>query len=344
LRGHSFPSGTAVTAAVVLVWLVVFISPGYAQTDPGQAAYVKGGCEMCHGADAQGAMGPGLVPLVASADEFAKVVRGGLGQMPPIPRSQVSDADVAAIHAYLKRLGGPVAPPAAASGSASGVDDVNVRIDRARRDHDLTALAAAIESTSSALSQLAVAERSAHVAAAFAAWEWVVQQPQPPPESAKLVDRAIEHVERAIQLNDRVADTRGFLAALNALRLTLGSSPGPAVAARIAAELDRAKALDAEGPRVLLLTGIAGVLAPASVTGGIDAAEQVLRRAQQLLPEAPTGFAWPAWTAADAAAWLGRARQQRGDPAGARQAYEEALRLRPNDQWIGKVLLPSVVR
>jgi tetratricopeptide (TPR) repeat protein len=286
-------------------------------------------------------MGPGLVPLVVDIDGLTKIVRGGLGQMPPLSTSESSDADIAAIHAYLKRLGGPAAPPAAAS--APGVDDVNLRIDRARRDHDLRALAAAIETTSSALSQLAVAERTAHVAAAFAAWEWVIQQSQPPPESAKLIDRAIEHVERAIQLNDRVADTHGFLAALSALRLTLGSSPGPTLAARIAAELGRAKALDADGPRVLLLTGISGVLAPARV-GGIDAAEQVLQRAQQLLPNAPTGFAWPAWTAADAAAWLGRARQQRGDQSGALKAYEEALRLRPDDQWVAQVLLPSVRR
>jgi tetratricopeptide (TPR) repeat protein len=218
-----------------------------------------------------------------------------------------------------------------------------VSVDRARLDHDLAALAAAIEWTASALADLAQAQRTAHVAAAFAAWELVIQQPQPPAESAKLIDRAIDHVEHAVQLNDRVADTHGFLAALCALRLTLGSSPAATLGARVGAELARAKGLDASGPRVLLLTGIAGVLAPAAA-GGSDAAEQALRRARELLPEAPTGFAWPAWTAADAAAWLGRARQQRGDRAGARQAYEDALRLRPGDQWVGQVLMPGVRR
>jgi tetratricopeptide (TPR) repeat protein len=200
-----------------------------------------------------------------------------------------------------------------------------------------------VESTTSALSQIAIAERTAHLAAAYATWEWVVQQPTPPPQSAKQVDQAIGHAERAIQLNDRVADTHAFMAALCALRSTLGSSPNHSLTARIGSELGRAKALDPDGPRVLLLTGVTAVLAPAAA-GGIEAAESHLRRAQQLLPVAATGYAWPAWTSADAAVWLGRARQQRGDPDGARQAYEEALRLRPQDRFIEQVLLPSVAR
>ena len=193
------------------------------------------------------------------------------------------------------------------------------------------------------MSQIAIAERTAHLAAAYATWEWVVQQPAPPPQSATQVDQAIDHVERAIQLNDRVADTHAFMAALCALRSTLGSSPNHALTARVGTELGRAKALDPDGPRVLLLAGVTAVLAPAAA-GGPDAAERQLHRAQELLPEAATGFAWPAWTSADAAVWLGRARQQRGDHAGARKAYEEALRLRPQDRWIAQVLLPSVTR
>jgi tetratricopeptide (TPR) repeat protein len=335
--------GAASTSVVVaLVWLVAAAPPGYAQVDPGAAAYEKG-CAMCHGADARGAMGPGLVPLVIDLDALTKIVRGGLGQMPPLSTSEASDAEIAALHGYLKRLSGPAASRPSPPTSTGPVDDVTAQIDRARRDHDLTALVAAIESTTSALSQMAIAERTAHVAAAYAMWEWVVQHPQPPPESAKLIDRAIDHIDRAIQLNDRVADTHAFLAALGALRLTLGSSPGSALTARIASEVGRAKALDAEGPRVILLGGIAGVLAPAAA-GGIDAAEQQLRRAQQLLPDTATGFVWPAWTSADAAVWLGRARQQQGDQSGALKAYEEALRLRPGDQWVAQVLLPSVRR
>jgi len=334
---------TSLLTAVGLACVLVSAAASSAQDDPGKAAFEKGGCVVCHGASGDGANGPALVPLGQNLEELTRIVRGGLGQMPPIPQSKASDADVAAIHDYLTRLGGPPAPRATSPASAGGIEDVNVRIDRARLDHDLAALAAAVESTTSALSQIAIAERTAHLAAAYATWEWVVQQPTPPPQSTKLVDQAIDHVERALQLNDRVADSHAFMAALCALRVTLGSSPAPTLAARLGSELAQATALAPDGPRVLLLAGVTAVLAPAAA-GGLDAAERQLRRAQELLPEAATGFAWPAWTSADAAVWLGRARQQHGDKAGARKAYEEALRLRPRDRWIAQVLLPSVAR
>ena len=228
---------TSLLTAVGLACVIVSV---FAQDDPGKAAYEKGGCEMCHGAAGRGAMGPELVPLMLNLDELTKILRGGLGQMPPIPQSKASDADVAAIHEYLKRLSGPPAPRATSPASAAAIEDVNVRIDRARLDHDLASLAAVVESTMSALSQIAIAERAAHLAAAYATWEWVVQQPTPPPQSAKQVDQAIDHVERAIQLNDRVADTHAFMAALCALRSTLGSSPNHALTARVGTELGRA--------------------------------------------------------------------------------------------------------
>jgi len=329
--------------AVGLACIVVSAASSVAQDDRGKAAFERGGCEGCHGPSGSGATGPALVPLGQNLEELTKIVRGGLGQMPPIPQAKASDADVAAIHDYLKRLSGASAARSTSPASAAGLEDVSARIDRARLDHDLAALAAGVESATSALSQIAIAERTAHLAAAYATWEWVVQQPTPPLQSAKLIDQAVDHVERAIQLNDRVADTHGFLAALCALRLTLGSSPSPTLTAKLGSELDRARALSPDGPRVLLLGGITAVLAPAAA-GGIDAAERQLRRALDLLPESATGFTWPAWTSADAAVWLGRARQQRGDHAGARKAYEDALRLRPQDRWIAQVLLPSVTR
>jgi cytochrome c2 len=54
---------TSLVTAVGLACLIVFASSSFAQDDPGKAAFEKGGCEMCHGAGAGGAMGPALVPL-----------------------------------------------------------------------------------------------------------------------------------------------------------------------------------------------------------------------------------------------------------------------------------------
>ena len=74
----------------------------------GEAAYVEK-CIMCHGPNG---MGAGLldrrldVPLLElredlTADYVIQAARMGIGNMPPIPRGEVSDADLQAIADYL---------------------------------------------------------------------------------------------------------------------------------------------------------------------------------------------------------------------------------------------------
>jgi tetratricopeptide (TPR) repeat protein len=50
----------------------------------------------------------------------------------------------------------------------------------------------------------------------------------------------------------------------------------------------------------------------------------------------------PVWGHADALAWLGIARQQAGDLAAARTAWQQALAIEPNYAWVKFALLPSL--
>ena len=69
-------------------------------TRSGAAAYGDV-CQACHGPDGQGGLGPPLVPMTKSVREVLAIVREGIGQMPPVSSAETSDADVAAIVAYL---------------------------------------------------------------------------------------------------------------------------------------------------------------------------------------------------------------------------------------------------
>jgi cytochrome c1 len=62
-------------------------------------------CEACHGVGASGGQGPALVPYEKELPELVAIVRQGIGLMPSIPRSQISDDEIAQVHAYLKSLG-----------------------------------------------------------------------------------------------------------------------------------------------------------------------------------------------------------------------------------------------
>jgi mono/diheme cytochrome c family protein len=80
------------------------------EKDPGRTAFARAGCEFCHGPGARGgAVGVALVPYTKALPDLLAIVREGIGTMPPMSADTVSDTDVAAIHAYLRKLSAPSA-------------------------------------------------------------------------------------------------------------------------------------------------------------------------------------------------------------------------------------------
>ncbi|BAK67456.1 putative cytochrome c [Sphingobium sp. SYK-6] len=83
----------------------------------GERLYIQH-CGMCHG---PGGMGSGLLarrtdePLLEArkdldVDYVVQAARTGIGNMPPIPRGEVSDAEMQQIATYLASGKGPAAP------------------------------------------------------------------------------------------------------------------------------------------------------------------------------------------------------------------------------------------
>jgi mono/diheme cytochrome c family protein len=91
-----------VVAIAVCSWTV-----GRAADDTGERLY-EGHCRPCHGAEGRGTQAaPSLVPFKWSDEEALELIRHPLCDMPPIPPSAVSDAEVAQIVAYLKAIKQP---------------------------------------------------------------------------------------------------------------------------------------------------------------------------------------------------------------------------------------------
>ena len=75
-----------------------------ASNDRGAQAWAGQNCNLCHGDQAAGRIGPQLAKTSVSADAFAKVVRGGRGSMPAYTADKLSDADLTAMLAWLQTL------------------------------------------------------------------------------------------------------------------------------------------------------------------------------------------------------------------------------------------------
>jgi cytochrome c oxidase cbb3-type subunit III len=63
-------------------------------------------CSQCHGSDGRGrgTVAPSLVPFQWTYEEALELIRRPVCDMPPVPESKLSDAEVAEIVGYLKTL------------------------------------------------------------------------------------------------------------------------------------------------------------------------------------------------------------------------------------------------
>jgi mono/diheme cytochrome c family protein len=83
----------------------------------GKKAFAARNCGMCHGNEAQGAIGPRIGPPGRAYADFMRYVRQPTGQMPPVTTQAVPDSELTDIYAYLRSLG-PAPTPSAAAGNA----------------------------------------------------------------------------------------------------------------------------------------------------------------------------------------------------------------------------------
>ncbi len=75
-----------------------------ASTERGAKIWVEQNCNLCHGDQAAGRIGPRLAGTSLSAEAVAQVVRAGKGSMPTYKTDKLNDADLAAVYAWLQTL------------------------------------------------------------------------------------------------------------------------------------------------------------------------------------------------------------------------------------------------
>ena len=162
-------------------------------------------------------------------------------------------------------------------------------------------------------------------------------------EAKRALDEADALLEQATAKTP-TADALALRSSIMGLMIGLSGNPlsGMTLGPKASGLLDRAKDLEPKNPRVWLISGMSAMFTPKMFGGGTDKAEQELKKAIALFetdrPVAPA----PSWGHADAFIWLGQALQKNEKIADARAAYQKALELQPGNQWVQRVLLPSL--
>jgi len=94
----------AVFGSVVFVIALCTWTVGRAADDPGERVYDQQ-CRRCHGTEGRGTtQAPPLIPFDWTYEEALDLIRHPVCDMPPVPESAVSDAQLAQIVAYLKSI------------------------------------------------------------------------------------------------------------------------------------------------------------------------------------------------------------------------------------------------
>src|SRR5712692_8913654 len=101
--------------------------------------------------------------------------------------------------------------------------------------------------------------------------------------AAAAVDKAIEAVQRSIQLNDKSADAHSLLADLYGRKITLGNAmfAGPKLGPKVKEENAKAMALEEKNPRVWASLGRQYLMAPKMLA---ETSPKLLRASRSLWP------------------------------------------------------------
>ncbi|HJU69677.1 MAG TPA: tetratricopeptide repeat protein [Gemmatimonadaceae bacterium] len=157
-------------------------------------------------------------------------------------------------------------------------------------------------------------------------------------------------LEAADSLLERSASTlplaESYAIRSSVLGQLIGSNPlrGMTLGRKSSSAMDRAVEVGPNNPRVWLLRGIGAMFTPSLFGGGLDKAEEYLDKAVALFSSDAPAPPMPAWGHAEAYIWLGQLHRRRDRIDEARQAYNRALELQPDNGWVRHVLLPGLDR
>ena len=164
-----------------------------------------------------------------------------------------------------------------------------------------------------------------------------------PDEQAQSVNRTIEYLKQAIELEDNFSDAHALLASAYGQKLGLRPHLGMALGPETKRVLEKSKRLDGNNPRVVLTDGMSDYYTPSMFGGDKQRAISKMEQALELFAKEEIRDALqPSWGYDEACAHLGVMRQETGDIEGARAAFVKALEVNPNNGWVKSQLLPGL--
>lgn len=152
-------------------------------------------------------------------------------------------------------------------------------------------------------------------------------------KAKELIQISLKELEALEKQNSFRGEVPALLATLRGIRITLQPMTAMAAGPKVQKEMKRAFAADSTNPRSLYLLGISYYFTPKMLGGGFHKSKHHLSRSiASFRREASNGGVSPDWGYSTTLAFMGEIHLKEKEYKKAKQWYDEALRVNPNDQ------------
>ncbi|MBN1695510.1 hypothetical protein JW879_08940 [candidate division WOR-3 bacterium] len=161
--------------------------------------------------------------------------------------------------------------------------------------------------------------------------------------SEKYIESAKEAVQKSIESKDDFADSHALLSSILGIEIGFKPQLGMINGMKIGREIEKAKKLDPENPRVYLIDGTGKLYTPPMFGGGIDKAIGLYEKAAELFAKEKDKGIYPDWGKDEVYVFLGNAYKEKEDDSTAALFYKKALDVNPDYGW-AKILLEEMAK
>jgi len=154
----------------------------------------------------------------------------------------------------------------------------------------------------------------------------------------KYIELAKEIIQKSIKDKNDFADSHVLLSSI--LGMEIGFKPGLGMTNGIKSgkEIEKAKKLAPENPRIYMIDGTGKLYTPKMFGGGVDKAISLFEKSAELFKKEENRGIYPDWGRDEVYIWLGNAYKEKKEDSTAIEFYKKALEINPDCGWAKEIL------